>query len=338
MTGRNRLEHKPCIWRMMLARSAARPATRPPVGRVLAMRARTLKLLRSGLFLLVVAGASSGFAQNGAEPASASAAAEADEGEKKPPTVCELIEGASRLHGVPVDFFTRLVWQESRFRPNAVSPKGAQGIAQFMPGTAKLRGLADPFDPHEAIPASAKYLAELTRRFGNQGLAAAAYNAGEQRLMDWLSDRSTLPLETRDYVLTITGRAADEWTRFDPNVFPNGVLPGPPVRRNCLETAALLARPGAGMASLEKVPRADWAPWGAQVAGNFSVDRALRSYALLQERHRAVIGGKRPMVVRTINRSRGQAPFFQVRVPAQSREEAAKLCQELRTSCVVFKN
>jgi hypothetical protein len=286
------------------------------------MRASRLKLL-FGLILLLT---------------SCPLPAIGEEDGKKPPTVCELIDEAAGRHGIPAEFFTRLIWQESRFRPAAVSPKGAQGIAQFMPGTAKLRGLADAFDPLEAIPASAKYLAELTRRFGNHGLAAAAYNAGEQRLTDWLSQRSGLPLETRDYVLIITGRSAEDWTRFDPNTFPNGLLPGPPVIRNCLETLTLLAKPGVGAARLEKVPQADWAPWGAQVAGNFSMDRALRSYALLQERHRGVIGDKRPMVVRTINRSRGQAPFFQVRVPAESREEAAEFCRQLRTPCVVFKN
>ena len=52
------------------------------------------------------------------------------------------------------------------------------GVAQFMSGTASERGLADPFDPATAIPASAKLLAELARRFGNLGLSAAAYNAG----------------------------------------------------------------------------------------------------------------------------------------------------------------
>jgi hypothetical protein len=286
------------------------------------MRGSRLRLLY-GLIFLLTSSALPGFAEDD---------------EKKSPTVCELIDEASHLHGVPAEFFTRLLWQESRFRPSAVSPKGAQGIAQFMPGTAKLRGLVDPFDPIEAIPASAKYLAELTRRFGNHGLAAAAYNAGERRLTDWLAAQSYLPLETRNYVLIITGRTAEEWTHFDPNRFPNGVLPGPPVIRDCLATSALLARPGAGTQRLEKFPQADWAPWGAQVAGNFSMERALRNYAMLQERYRAVIGDKRALVVRTINRSRGQAPFFQIRIPAETREEAAKLCRDLRTSCVVFKN
>src|SRR5690606_31692477 len=69
-------------------------------------------------------------------------------------TICALIDQAAASHDLPVEFFTRLIWQESRFRQDAVSPKGAQGIAQFMPGTAALRNLADPFDAAEAIGAS----------------------------------------------------------------------------------------------------------------------------------------------------------------------------------------
>ena len=53
------------------------------------------------------------------------------------------------------DFFARLIWKESRFDPNAVSPAGAEGIAQFMPGTAAMRGLKNSFDIEQAIPASA---------------------------------------------------------------------------------------------------------------------------------------------------------------------------------------
>ncbi|MGE4246981.1 MAG: transglycosylase SLT domain-containing protein, partial [Parvibaculaceae bacterium] len=126
-------------------------------------------------------------------------------------TVCALIEAAAREHDLPVSFFTRLIWKESAFRPDAVSPKGAQGIAQFMPGTAAMRGLADPFDPHQAIPASASLLRDLRARFGNLGLAAAAYNAGADRVANWMAGTGYLPLETEDYVLSITGTAAERW-------------------------------------------------------------------------------------------------------------------------------
>jgi soluble lytic murein transglycosylase-like protein len=67
---------------------------------------------------------------------------------------------------------------ESNFNPNAVSPSGAQGIAQFMPATAAAYGLDDPFDPVAAIEAQARLMAELLRQFGSVELALAAYNAG----------------------------------------------------------------------------------------------------------------------------------------------------------------
>ena len=82
-----------------------------------------------------------------------------------------------------------------------------------MPATARERGLVDPFDPFEAIPKSAELLKAYRDRFGNLGFAAAAYNAGPQRVRDWLSGRATLPAETRDYVAKVTGRSAEDWRR-----------------------------------------------------------------------------------------------------------------------------
>ncbi|MEM9370297.1 MAG: lytic transglycosylase domain-containing protein, partial [Pseudomonadota bacterium] len=96
--------------------------------------------------------------------------------------ICDTIKSAADRNGLPRPFFARLIWKESRFDIKAVSPVGAQGIAQFMPATAKERGLANPFDPAQAIPASAHYLADLKEAFGNWGLAAAAYNGGPDRV------------------------------------------------------------------------------------------------------------------------------------------------------------
>jgi soluble lytic murein transglycosylase-like protein len=125
------------------------------------------------------------------------------------PRLCGLIAWSAREADLPAPFLARLIWTESRFDVRALSPKGAQGVAQFMPGTAALRGLADPYDPAQAIPASAAYLAALRTRFGNLGLAAAAYNAGEARVAAWLAGRGGLPGETRAYVLSITGESAE---------------------------------------------------------------------------------------------------------------------------------
>ena len=80
-----------------------------------------------------------------------------------------------------------------------------------MPGTALDRGLADPFDPEQAIPAAAHLLSDLRAQFGNLGLAAAAYNGGPNRVATWLTRNGGLPYETRDYVIRITGRTAEDW-------------------------------------------------------------------------------------------------------------------------------
>lgn len=249
-------------------------------------------------------------------------------------TVCELIEQSAKIHAIPVGFLTRLIWRESSFRLNAISPKGAQGIAQFMPGTANLRRLADPFDPAAAIPASAHYLSDLATRFGNLGLAAAAYNAGEKRVGDWLAGAGRLPGETRDYVFAITGRAADEWALPDAEELEAA-------RETCVELAAILARPGAGTDVVEPVVQGEWAPWGVQVAGNFSLARATASYGSLQRRFSGVLSGKAPLVVRSFNRSRGRAAFFNIRVPAETRDAATALCGKLRAAggaCLVIRN
>ena len=133
-------------------------------------------------------------------------------GESVEQTVCRIIEAASVAHQIPSGYLTRLIWQESSFRPHVVSPAGAQGIAQFMPGTAGERGLADPFDPEAAIPKAADFLADLNTRFGNLGLAAAAYNAGPARVRAWRDSRGELPFETRNYVAAVTGHPAEDWT------------------------------------------------------------------------------------------------------------------------------
>ncbi len=145
----------------------------------------------------------SGFAL--AEPAAPAATESVHE------ALCRLIETAAREHGVAADFLTNLIWRESNFSARAVSRRGAQGIAQVMPSTAAERGLADPFDPEQAIPQAARLLADLARRFGNLGLAAAAYNAGAGRVSRWLAKEVALPPATRNFVLLVTGRTPEDW-------------------------------------------------------------------------------------------------------------------------------
>jgi len=168
--------------------------------------------------------------------------------------ICQVIDAAADTHRLPSPFLTRVLWQESRFRADVTSRASAAGVAQFMPGTAAERGLADPYDPASAIRQSARLLAELAARFGNLGLAAAAYNAGPARVWKWLHAQSGLPTETPLYVLAVTGRRAEEW-RGSSGAASAGVEHG-----SCLEVTADLDRSPARLVSAH-TPPARMAVW-----------------------------------------------------------------------------
>ena len=246
-------------------------------------------------------------------------------------SLCRVIEGAAGQYAVPVGFFTRLIWQESSFRPGATSPAGAQGVAQFMPGTARERGLANPFDPEQAIPAAASFLTDLRRSFGSFGLAAAAYNGGPTRVSAWLAGRGGLPDETRDYVARITGRSAEDWKaqgRSDETGLPDAP---------CLQVTAELRRGGARLSPIAEGARA---PWGVQLAGNFSKSVALASFSRSRDRLAAILGDVEPMILGSRLRSRGRGLFYRVRAPAQTRAEANALCTRIRSvggACAVLR-
>lgn len=109
---------------------------------------------------------------------------------------------AARQHNVPEDLFLRLVQQESGWNAGAVSPKGAIGLAQLMPGTADLLGV-DPTDPQQNLEGGARYLRQQFNTFGTWPLALAAYNAGPQAV----ADNGGIPpyAETQNYVEVIWG-------------------------------------------------------------------------------------------------------------------------------------
>lgn len=93
---------------------------------------------------------------------------------------------ASRLHGVPVHLIMAVIEAESSLNPTALSPKGAMGLMQLMPLTAKEMGVKDPYDPEQSIAGGTAYLAKMYKRFNKRwDLALAAYNAGPQRVVDY---------------------------------------------------------------------------------------------------------------------------------------------------------
>jgi hypothetical protein len=259
-------------------------------------------------------------------------------------SLCLLIESAARSNDLPYEFFARVIWQESRFRSDAVGPPTrsgarARGIAQFMPGTAAERRLLDPFDPVQALPKSAEFLHELSQQFGNLGLAAAAYNAGPNRVREWLAGNGTMPAETRSYVLAITGRTVDEWAAAR----NQRLVPAPREARGCAELIALVkSAPNPFVHELEqRVTLAAVKPWGVQLAAGFSKDLALAAYAHSIKGLGAVLEGHDPSILSTVLRSRGTHPFYQVRIGADTRPEADGLCGRIRRAggaCLVLRN
>jgi Transglycosylase SLT domain len=244
--------------------------------------------------------------------------------EASPPTpirVCEALAAAAAANDLPVHFFTRLIWQESRFNPASVSPAGAQGIAQFMPETARLNQLDDPFNPHQAIPKSAQLLRDLHQQFGNLGLAAAAYNAGPGRVRDWLDAHRVLPDETQAYVRLVTGRTIEEWTSGQ-NVSLNlSALKDLP----CDQSGLVLMPLNPAGPSSQKLATAK--PWGVEVVGGPTSEKALARYREWLPKYAAIVGHRQPKLV--LVGVIGQMGAVHVRVGTDTREEANKLCAQL---------
>lgn len=205
--------------------------------------------------------------------------------------ICRTVAQAAGENQIPVNFFARVIWQESRFNARAVSRKGAEGIAQFMPRTADFRGLADPFEPISSIENAARYLGDLRKGLGNLGLAAAAYNAGPGRVRLWLDRKGALPKETRDYVTITTGWSADEWASPSPPTLAEATIPqGFP----CGNIARLVVPPlelARGIAAC--VPS-----WGARLPGSWSTARAWATYRAPQKQWATLIGDREPITLR----------------------------------------
>jgi len=118
----------------------------------------------------------------------------------------ETIRGAAQRHGLDPILLTALAEAESGFDPRAVSSKGAEGLLQLMPATARRFGVRDSFDPAQNVEGGAQYLKWLLERFsGDEQLALAGYNAGEGAVAQY---QGIPPFpETQRYVVRILGRA-----------------------------------------------------------------------------------------------------------------------------------
>jgi Transglycosylase SLT domain len=249
--------------------------------------------------------------------------------------LCSAIEQFAVASSLPPDFFARLIWRESRFRPRAISPKGAVGIAQFMPGTAVLRGLDDSQHALKALRASARYLEDLRLRFGNLGLAAAAYNSGEQRVSFFLRTGG-LPIETQNYVYGITGHTAEEWKTAKSEF----KIPPLDDQRSFMDACVALAE---SRKLVEPADRSEgvWQPWGAQISAGPSSAVARSLYQRAAIRLPASLRGEQPLILRKRDRDFGYRPRYSARIGRAERADADKVCasvQQAGLPCFVFKN
>ena len=222
------------------------------------------------------------------------------------------------------------------------SGRRAQGIAQFMPGTAAERYLLNPFDPIQALPKSAEFLRDLRRQFGNLGLAAAAYNAGPRRVREWLAGTGPMPSETRNYVFAITGSTVEQWSK-------GGEKGGDASDRkqqggsDCGVLMATLKRaPNPFVEALEqRIVTGSGQPWSVILTAGFSRQRILGTYAELERRHAEILTGHDAFITQTRLYSRGPIPFYQIRIGAADRSSAYDVCNRIRKNrgaCVILRN
>ena len=257
-------------------------------------------------------------------------------------SICGSLEAAALRSGIPAGFFSRLIWQESRFDASARSPAGAEGIAQFMPRTASSRGLIDPFQASDSLFQSAGYLKELRQTFGNFGLAAAAYNAGPGKLGRWLSGEAVLPQETVNYVQLVTGHSVEEWRSVQP---PTLATQGPfscPRFATSMAASPKLARPTSSWPTLSP-HGGDFAktkPWAVVLVASLKNETALAEYQIVRSTFSKILQNRRPSVVK---RHIGvETPMrYVVQIDENDRASGSRLCMQLRSSggsCAVMQN
>lgn len=249
--------------------------------------------------------------------------------------VCSVIARDAEAAHLPIAYFARLIWQESHFDANAISRAGAEGIAQFMPETGRLQRLANPYNPAEALWRSANYLDTLRQRFGNLGLAAIAYNGGENRAARFIAGTGYLAVETLDYVEIVTGIAATDWLAGEAPASDFALQPDKPFQDACVELAE------ANRLTEFTPPDAIVQPWGIQLAEFFSRANARAAFDRLRQRYAGVLSGEELMLVARRNPNFGGALRYRVEIGRPGRAEATTLCTLYRKAggvCLVVSN
>lgn len=250
---------------------------------------------------------------------------------------CNAIEVFSKRHDLDTGFFARLIWQESRFDPNALSHANARGIAQFIPSTARLRGLKDPYNPADALEHSAQYLAEMAKKYGNEGMAAIGYNGGERRAEGFLEGKGLAP-ETVNYVPIITGLTAEQWRDAAPKSHDFRLTPDKNFQAACTEMAR--------KRRLTPIKRAKplpppVKPWGVQLGFGTSKNAATSKVKSQTRACRRQVQREKLDLIYVKNRVSGKKGYFFARIGRNTRQNATKLCSTLKRqgcACLVVQN
>jgi SPOR domain/Transglycosylase SLT domain len=191
-----------------------------------------------------------------------------------------------------------------------------------------------------AKTARSSYLRDLSKRFGNLGLAAAAYNAGPQRVQDWLSARLGLPNETRRYVQIVTRHSAEEWTGGTTRASLS--LPEPVPCTDVVKSVnyRTTAKSEGALETASRINTVQAKPgWGVQLVGSSSQSSALASFQQLQKAYKNFLEARQPLVIQSRVGTSGF--WYRVRVATDSRIEAERLCSGLRAAgggCLVQRN
>ncbi|MEM9853561.1 MAG: lytic transglycosylase domain-containing protein [Pseudomonadota bacterium] len=251
---------------------------------------------------------------------------------------CQMLESQARIHGPDPGFFARLIWQESRFDPNALSPANAMGIAQFIASTAALRGLSDPYNPAEALEHSAQYLGEMSRRYGNPGLAAVGYNGGERRAEGLIAKTGGLARETVNYVRIITGLPAETWRDAPPDAPDFRLSEEKPFLAACLD----LAKGRRISAPRQPEPPAPAIPlWGVQIAFGADEAAAERAFTARARSCPGPLTGEKVFYISVKSRGQGRAGYIMARLGRNTRAAADDLCRAVSSAgclCRVYRN
>lgn len=197
-----------------------------------------------------------------------------------------------------------------------------------MPATARQRGLIDPFNPAAALAASAAYLAELRDHFGNLGLAAVAYNGGEDRAARFKAGEATLPAETRNYVLGITGHPAEVWRDTPPDTVDLRLDGATSFLSACIARGAARSMPQ--FASGNDRTGTGRSPWVVVIAAHANKDVARARYDAAASRS-PHLRSHRPTLTRVKHTSMRTAQYT-AQIGQPDRTAALSLCNAVRRS------